>query len=140
MVATLTSLVVTVLLTLIVIPVAKRRPLGTPTSWGEGMLACTWMFGVMFLAYGVVPHQWLTYAGNELNWRADKILEGPGGIIAKLPFTVTYEALKDIITVVIYVVFLGAQMYLTVWWQKRGKKPAAIEPTSSFGRPLARRA
>ena len=32
----------------------------------------------MFWVYGVVPHQWLTWADNELNWRADKILFGPG--------------------------------------------------------------
>jgi hypothetical protein len=31
-------------------------------------------------------------------------------------------------------------MFMWTWWQKRGKKPVAIEQTSSFGRPLARRA
>ena len=141
MVAFSTALVITVLLTLVIIPVAKRRPIGTPLSWGEAMAASTYSFGVMFLAYGVVPHQFLTYAGNELNWRADKILVGPAEILEKLPFTITYEALKDILTTVIYVIFLGVQLFIWSWWQKRGKaKAPAIEATSTFGRPLARRA
>jgi len=140
MVAFVTSVVVTVLLTLVVVPLARRRPIGTPLSWGEGMFAATYAYGLMFLAYGVVPHQWLTYSGNELNWRADKLLHGPGDILDKLPFVITYEALKDTITVIIYVVFLGAQLFLWAWWQKRGRpKTPAIEPTSSFGRPLVRR-
>jgi hypothetical protein len=142
MVALVTALVFTVLLTLLVIPLAKRRPVGTPLSWGEAVLAATYAYLVMFLAYGVVPHQWLTVAGNEFNWRADRILFGPGstGWADFVPFTYTFEALKDTVTVVFYVVFLGAQLFLWSWWQKRGtQKAPAIEATSTFGRPLARR-
>ena len=54
---------------------------------------------VMFLAYGVVPHQWLTYADNELEaGAADKLVVGPGRrCLDKLPFTITYEHVRDII-------------------------------------------
>src|SRR5262249_62361266 len=67
----------TLLLTLAVIPYGKRRPPGTPVSWGEAMLAATYVFGVLFLAYGVVPHQWLTHEQNQLNWRARPPPGGP---------------------------------------------------------------
>ena len=118
----------------------RRRAPGTPVSWGEAMAAATFVFFVMFLAYGVVPHQWLAWADNELNWRADKILYGPGDLVAKLPFTVTYQVLRDLIAAGLYIAFLGAQLVLWSMWQSRGKTKPAELPVSSFGRPLVKKA
>ena len=135
----------TLLLTLAVIPYGKRRPPGTPVSWGEAMLAAVYVFGVLFLAYGVVPHQWLTHEQNQLNWRADRIWIGhnPAAEVLHLswfPFDITFQALGDIIVVMIYGLFLGLQIYMWSWWQKRGKaKPAPELPTSTYGRPLVRK-
>ena len=28
-----------------------------------------YVFGLLFVAYGVVPHQWITHADSELGWR-----------------------------------------------------------------------
>ena len=40
----------------------------------------------------------------------------------------------------IYIVFLGLQIGVWVWWQKRGQaKPGAKALTSSYGRPLVKR-
>jgi hypothetical protein len=139
-VAFVVSLVALVLSLAVVIAVARRRPVGAPVTWGEAMVASTYAFFVMFLAYGVVPHQWLAWADNELNWRADKILYGPGDIVAKLPFTVTYQVLRDLIAAGLYVVFLGAQVFLWSMWQNRGKTKPAELPVSSYGRPLVKKA
>jgi hypothetical protein len=115
---------------------ARRRPIGTPLTWGEAMVAAVFAFAVMFIAYGIFPHQWLNFADNELKWRADKFLHGPGDVVDKLPFDVTYEVIRDLIAVGIYVVLLGAQIALWSVWQKRGQtKPKAL-PRSAFGRPL----
>jgi hypothetical protein len=41
------------------------------------------------------------------------------------------------------VVFLGGQIWIWAWWQNRGKRAdavKAIEPTSTYGRPLMKRA
>jgi len=122
----------------------RRRAVGAPLSWGEAVAAATFAFGLMFWAYGVVPHQWLTWAGNELNWRPDVALVGPrlpgtgdeGIFEYALPFSLNYENLNHIVAVLIYVLFLG--MHVAAWaiWQDRAKvKPAAI-PTSEYGRPL----
>jgi hypothetical protein len=144
-VAFLFSIALTVVMTLVIIPVAKRRPVGTPLSWGEALFAATWVFAILFLAYGVVPHQWLTHADNELAWRSDKILIGPKwgeqNLLMYLPLTITYQVIRDIIAVVIYAVFLGLQIWMWSWWQKRGKKAAATPEiaTSSYGRPLVRK-
>jgi len=139
-VAFVVSLVALVLATAVVVLVARRRPVGAPVTWGEAMIAATYAFFVMFLAYGIVPHQWLAWADNELNWRADKILYGPGDLFDKLPFTVTYQVIRDVVAAGIYVVFLGAQMYLWSMWQNRGKTKPAELPVSSYGRPLVKKA
>ena len=143
--ALIVSFVVTVGLTLLVIPYGKRRQPGTPLTWGEAMLAATYVFGVLFLAYGVVPHQWLTHAGNELGWRTDKILVGPedrhrADLLKYFPFTITAAALQDTIAVVIYGFFLGLQIAMWSWWQRRGKKRQLEVATSTYGRPLVRKA
>ena len=140
--AFLLSLFATVALTLAVIPYARRRPVGTPVSWGEAMVASVYAFLVMFLAYGVVPHQWLTHADSELGWRTDKIVYGPWDLVDKLlPFTITFEAVRDVIASLIYIVFLALQIWVWVYWQKRGT-PRRAQPeleASTFGRPLVRR-
>ena len=154
MVAFIMSLVLTVAMVAPIFWYAKRRPVGTPLTWGEAMLAAVYVFFIIFWIYGVVPHQFLTWADSELNWRPDVIWFGPGGQITLpfdiaslstpwFPITVSARAVRDIVAVVIYVVFLGLQMWMWAWWQKRGERAAAqkaIEPTSTYGRPLVKRA
>ena len=50
------SFVLTTVLALVVIPYGKRRAPGAPVSWGEAMIGATFIFAVLFLAFGVVPH------------------------------------------------------------------------------------
>ena len=143
MVAFALSIVVTVALVGAILAYAKRRPVGTPVTWGEAMFGSMIVFFAMFWVYGVVPHQWLTWADNELNWRTDKLFVGPGGILraqaqgGSFPFTITYVVTRDIIASGIYVVGVGAQVWLWMVWQNRGKAAEAVE-LSSFGRPLVR--
>lgn len=132
--------------------VGSRRPIGTPVTWGEAMVAGTFVFAIMLVAYGVAPHQWLAYADNALLWRADKLLVGisSAGVVwgqkakdlgGSGRIIINYQAIRDIIASVIYIVFLGGQMYLWSVWQKRGRmKPGDVESTSRFNRPLLRKA
>ena len=53
------------------IAVGRRRPPGAPFTWGEALVAATFVFGLMLLGYGIVPNQWLKWADNELLWRPD---------------------------------------------------------------------
>lgn len=138
MVALVVSTVILLLGLAVVMAYMGHRPVGASLSWGEAMAASAFVFFLMFFAYGVVPHQWLTLADNELNWRADRFVFGPGDIIDRLPFTITYRVVRDIVAAGIYIVFLGGQIVLWSMWQNRGKvRPAEIE-TSSFGRPLVK--
>jgi hypothetical protein len=117
----------------------KRRPIGAPLSWGEAIAAATFAFWLMFWAYGVVPHQWLTWADNQLNWRPDKILFGPGDIFSDLPFTITYQTLRDLVVVVIYGAALTLHVAQWMHWQNRSKTKAIVVPTTAYGRPLVRK-
>ena len=122
----------------------KRRPVGAPLSWGEAILAATLVFALMFWAYGVVPHQWLTYAGNELAWRPDKGLVGPFQINGEpvfsylLPFSLNYEVVSHTVVVLIYGLFLGLHIWAFMAWQNRAKVKPLELPTSEYGRPLVR--
>ncbi len=138
------AFVVSVLVMLaLVIPIplyARHRPVGTFLSWGEAMVAATYVFFIMFWAFGVVPHQWLTWADNELNWRPDAIVNGPGNVLAdSLPFTITYQTIRDLVVVVVYGIELAGMVALWAIWQGRGdKKPGDEVVKSRFGRPLVR--
>jgi hypothetical protein len=140
------SFVVTVLLTLVAVPFGKRRPVGKPLSWGDAMAAAVYCFFVMFLAYGVVPHQWLTWVQNELGWRADKALIGPGGILKPqsrggwFPFDINWLQIGDLLVVHIYVFFVALQCIMWAKWQRRGKNVTTEVATSTYGRPLVKKA
>jgi hypothetical protein len=140
MVALVASIVVMLVMTGAVFPYMKRRPVGTPLTWGEAMFAATYVFFILFWAYGVVPHQWLMLADNEWSWRADVVVVGPGGILEYLPFTLTKQVLRDLIAVLLYGVILVANVAIWMMWQNRGKKAAATPEieTSRFGRPLVK--
>jgi len=139
------SFVLTTLLALIVVPIGRRRKADRKATWGEAMVGGVFIFAVMFLAFGVVPHQFLDHADKDLGWHKDKVLYGPFDIIkpqalgGPFPFTVSFEAIRDIIVVVIHVYYIGMMMILFTWWQKRGAaKPREVE-VSTYGRPLVKR-
>jgi hypothetical protein len=114
----------------------KRRPVGAPLSWGEAMVAAMVAMFLFFWWYGVIPHQWLTYAEGELGWRPDKLLVRPTG---NVPITISYKTLADIVAVLIY--GIGLSLHIGIWavWNDRGKaKPKEI-PASRYGRPLVRK-
>jgi hypothetical protein len=137
-------------MTAVIFVVIKRRPVGTPVSWGEAMFAATYVFFLMFWVYGVVPHQWLTWADNELGWRSDSYLLGPSStstlpVLQDVPFNVSKQVVRDILATVIYGVYLAGHVALWAIWQGRGdaaarKQKAIEERTTAYGRPLARKA
>ena len=119
---------------------AKRRPVGQEITWGEAMVAATYVFFIMLWVYGVVPHQWLTYAEGELKWRSDSLLIGPGshGFLKKSPIAVSKATISDSVAALLYGFYLTGHVALWAIWQGRGKKQAAEVETSSYGRPLVK--
>ena len=144
--AFIVSFVVTTALALAVIPYGRRRPVDRKPTWGEAMVGTVYVFFTMFLAFGVVPHQFIVHADNELGWRKDKFVNGPFDVLVSqanggsFPFSITYEAVRDIAVIGIHVVYVGLMIRLFAWWQKRGEI-AAAEPAvqSVYGRPLVKK-
>ena len=124
----------------------KRRPKGQKATWGEAMIGATYVFGVLFLAYGILPHQWIDHADKNLGWSRDKLIIGWGGFLKPQsqdgwnPITLQYEAVRDTIVVLLHALFFGLHMWVAVWWQKRGEVPQKELPTSTYGRPLVKKA
>jgi hypothetical protein len=151
-VAFVCSILILVGVVAIVMRVGRTRPVGAPLTWGEAMAAGTFAFFGMFVAYGLIPHLWLTWADSELKWRPDVLLaeypwwgvklgfflpQDKGGAF---PMTISMQTIRDLLAVGIYVILLGGQMWLWGWWQKRGTKPSTELVTSDYGRPLVKRA
>jgi len=144
--AFIASFVATLVLALAIIPYGKRRPVDKPLTWGDALLGSTYIFGLLFLAFGMVPHQWIDHADKDLGWSKDKLIYGPGGILKPEsaggwnPITLQYEALRDIVVVLIHLVLFGLFIFIAVWWQKRGDVKPKELPTSTYGRPLVKKA
>ena len=52
-----------------------RRPKPElPATWAQAMLGAAAVFALFLLIYGVVPHEWLTWADSNLGLREDRIL------------------------------------------------------------------
>lgn len=127
--------------------VADRRKSGEELTWGEAMVAAVYVFFLLFWLYGVIPHEFLTWADAELAWRPDKKVIGPEaswmwwhGLWTAIPLTINKQIFRDILAVVIYGVGLGGFIWAFGFWNKRGTVPAAVEKTSAYGRPLVSKA
>ena len=77
-----------------------RTPRDHNFTWGEANLFAAFVFFGFFLAYGIIPHQWLVWADNELNWRPDRTVWGIGNILRPeaecgwLPFTISWLTVR----------------------------------------------
>ncbi len=130
--------------------VADKRKPGTPLTWGEAMVGASYVFLLLFWIYGVIPHEYLNWADSELSWRPDSVVIGPGGswetwasVWARVPMAINKQIFRDIVAVLIYVVGLAGFIWACAFWQDREKKAAeaaAVEPVSSYGRPLVAKA
>jgi hypothetical protein len=132
---------------LIIAGLLARRPKpNRPPTWSECIAGAVGVFAMMTLAYAVIPSEYITFSDKYLQWDTTKFvfqshqdIFGLG--IVDWPFNMTKQALRDIIVVLIYLVFFGLNLALFVKWQKRGQvtEPAAERPRRSrFGRPLRR--
>ena len=142
MIAFATALIVALLLDLAVVLYSKRRAPGRYLTWGEAMLAATFAFVLFNLWYGVIPHQWITLADKEWGWRSDRLVYGPFDVLQPnrfLPITINYQVLRDLIVLAIYGIGLSLQIFHWAQWNERGKTKTEVEPTTTYGRPLARR-
>jgi hypothetical protein len=146
MVALVVSTILAVVMCFGVIAYAKRRSADVPMTWGEAMIFSAVIFFIMFVAWGIIPHQWLTLAENEWSFREDRIFTA-WGLLEPIsqggwfPFDITYRVLSDSVAALIYIVTLVPMAKLWGTWQTRGSADSAKTEIqkSTYGRPLVRK-
>jgi len=151
MVAFLASVIITGIMCGIIVAVGRHRPSGTPLTWGEALVAATFLFALMLMLYGVVPNQWLLWAGGDLGWRSDSFgIPTPFGRLFEEGITfggrgrimISAQTIADVIAATIYGIGFVGQIVAWKKWQTRGRKSTAVGrvETSAFGRPFMKKA
>ena len=101
---------------------------------------------MMALAYGVWPHEWLTFANSYLNWGKDTFVVRENQLFGGSfpPIDVPRYVLADIVAAGSYFVFGTINVYLFAAWQKRkvAEPVAAVEgearrPTANSRGPFS---
>jgi hypothetical protein len=128
----------------------KPQPADYKASWAECFLGAVATFALMALAYGVIPHEWMTLANGYMGWgNTSKFLVQSNQNMLFFPWNwptnIDYPALRDVVVSLIYGALLGLNIAVFVMWQKRNQvveKPATAETApakrSRFGRPVRR--
>ncbi len=132
---------------IVIVVLMRREKPNRPATWSECIAGAVGVFAMMTLAYGVIPHEWITFSDKYLQWdttafvfRSNQDVFGLG--LVHWPFSMDKHNIRDIIVVLIYGIAIGLNTVLFIQWQKRGQeKPEEVEQPrkSRFGRPLRRR-
>lgn len=110
-------------------------------TWARASIGAAMYVSLMLVLFAVIPNQWLTLAQSELEWTPTKILVTiPPALVLGNDLSISYDALKDMISGAYAVIALILVAITMVKWQDRSKekaKPAAKPtPVSKFGRPM----
>jgi hypothetical protein len=142
-------LLIGIAVSVVLIRTPKRS--AEPATWAATILGAMFVWALMILAYGVVPHEWLTFANAELNWGKDTYFLQQGQFLGGRfpPFDVPRFVGADVVAATMYVVFGVLNVFLFSAWQKRkvaepvatpeGEEPAP-PVTGGFARLRRRRA
>ncbi len=124
--------------------IVMRRPKQSaePATWAATILGALGVWVWLTLAYAIIPHEWLTFAGKPpLNWGKDTFILRENGLV---PFEINREALAHAVVSGMYVGMLVLNVTLFVMWQKRKVAEPATDAAdddgaaSATGGPLSR--
>ena len=121
-------------------------------TWARASIGAALFTGLMIILFGVIPNQWLTLTQAVWEWTPQKIaintIGASGGGLPLFPkwlllnneLSVSYAAMKDIVSGTYTVIALGAVAIGMIKWQDWQKQQAAgpVEVTSGYGRPLTK--
>lgn len=159
MVAFYASLILDIVLIAGAMLFLRRRPKGTPVTWGEAFVGAVYVTAIFYLSYAVIPHQFITMCDKDFGWRSDvfgiptgpfytwPIIDGRHNLWAEgITFfgrgrlMVNEQSVRDFFVVNIYGVAFTAHFLLFSMANKRGEKSTDVVPVSPYGRPLVRKA
>jgi hypothetical protein len=111
-------------------------------TWARAALGATLFSALMMVLFGIIPNEWLTLTQATFEWTPQKIFVTiPEWLTLGNEVSISYAAIKDIVSGTYVVVVLGAVAGAMYWWQEQEKKAQAgppPEPVSRYGRPLTK--
>jgi hypothetical protein len=111
-------------------------------TWARASIGAFVFVSVMMILFGVIPNQWLTLTQSVWEWTPQKIaVTIPPWLLLNNEISVSYAAVKDIVSGTYSVVVLGAvavAMYQWQGWQQRAQTAPPPQPVSTYGRPLSK--
>ena len=110
-------------------------------TWARAVFAATVTWIELVIIFGMVPSEWLNFAQTDLNWSSQRVaLTIPSWLVLGNQVELSWEVLKDSISMGYHLVMLGAAAVLALQLQRMrqgapvsAEKPAARSP---YGRPL----
>ncbi|MBT8212846.1 MAG: hypothetical protein KJN71_06845 [Acidimicrobiia bacterium] len=109
-------------------------------TWARATIGAFLFTAEMLILFGIVPNQWLTLAQTTWQWTPQKIfITLPSWLTLNNEVSISYSALKDIVSGTYAAVLLGAIAITMVRWQDYQKEAAAKAKetqVSIYGRPL----
>jgi hypothetical protein len=110
-------------------------------TWARAVFAATVTWIELVIIFGMVPSEWLNFAQTDLNWSSQRVaLTIPSWLVLGNQVELSWEVLKDSISMGYHLVMLGAAAVLALQLQRmRQGAPASAEKPearSPYGRPL----
>ena len=110
-------------------------------TWARAVFAATVTWIELVIIFGMVPSEWLNFAQTDLNWSSQRVaLTIPSWLVLGNQVDLSWEVLKDSISMGYHLVMLGAAAVLALQLQRmRQGAPASAEKPearSPYGRPL----
>lgn len=113
-----------------------------PVTWARASVGAALFVALMLILFGIIPNEWLTLTQSTLEWTPQKIaVTVPPALVLNNEVSISYAAVKDIVSGTYVVVVLGAIAVIMYQWQERSKKAATAPPptpVSTYGRPLTK--
>ncbi len=113
-----------------------------PMTWARAAVGALVFVSVMMILFGIVPNEWLTLTQSVWEWTPQKTaVTIPSWLVLNNEVSISYAAVKDIVSGTYAVVVLGGTAVVMYQWQeyqKRAESAPPPQPVSTYGRPLTK--
>ena len=138
---TLSQLVALVGSQLLVAGILVGWVLGRPLTWARATVAAMLTTLEAIVLFGIVPNQWLSLTQGTFEWTSQKVaFTLPKWLLLNNEVSVSYGAIKDIVSGTYSAGLLGAILIGAYQLQERAKRAKQPQPQklSGYGRPLVK--
>jgi hypothetical protein len=111
-------------------------------TWARASIGALLFVSLMMILFGIVPNEWLTLTQSVWEWTPQKIaLTIPSWLVLNNDVSISFAAIKDIVSGTYVIVVLAAIAITMYQWQERQKQTETApppKPVSSYGRPITK--